>query len=119
LMLLVCYGPAAAWARVRLENICMVQGQQEIKLAGLGLVIGLPGTGDGAKNKETVQALRAALSRLNQPTANAELKNADNVALVMVEATIPKSGVKRGQKIDGYISSVFGAKSLRGGRLLS
>jgi flagellar P-ring protein precursor FlgI len=83
------------------------------------LVIGLPGTGDGAKNKQTVQALGAALARLNQPTALADLKNADNVALVMVEASVPKAGVKRGQKIDAYVSSVLGAKSLRGGRLLS
>lgn len=118
LLLLVCHGPTA-WARVRLENICTVQGQQEIKLAGLGLVIGLPGTGDGAKNRQTVQALQAALSRLNQPTGDVKQINADNVALVMVEASIPKSGIKRGQKIDGYISSVLGAKSLRGGRLLA
>lgn len=107
-----------AFARVRLANICTVQGQQEIKLIGYGLVIGLPGTGDGAKNDETVQAMRAALSRLNHPT-EAKLKNADNVAIVVVEASIPKSGIRRGQQIDGYISSLFGAKSLRGGRLLS
>ncbi len=115
---LVAGGVQTAFARVRLENICTVQGQQEIKLVGYGLIVGLPGTGDGARNDETVQAMRAALARLNHPTEG-KLKQADNVAIVVVEASIPRSGIRRGQKIDGYISSLFGAKSLRGGRLLS
>ena len=116
--LLLVSTSSTAWARVRLENICTVQGQQEIKLTGLGLVIGLPGTGDGVKNVETVRALRAALSKLNHPALEKELRAADNVAMVIVETSIPRTGVRRGQKIDGYISSVSGAKSLRGGRLL-
>jgi flagellar P-ring protein FlgI len=39
--------------------------------------------------------------------------------VVMIEATIPKSGLRRGQKIDCYVSAIMGAKSLRGGRLLT
>ncbi len=117
--MLFCLPASPALARVRLENICSIQGQQEIRLTGLGLVVGLPGTGDGAKNRSTVQALRAALTRLNQPALDADLKNADNVAVVMIEASVPKSGIRRGQKIDAYISSPLGAKSLRGGRLLT
>lgn len=119
LAILICGAAAPSWARVRLDSICSVQGQQETKLTGVGLIIGLPGTGDGVKNKSTIEALQAALSRLNQPTALTDIKNGDNVALVLIEASIPKSGAKRGQKIDGYVSSVLGAKSLRGGRLLS
>jgi flagellar P-ring protein precursor FlgI len=107
-----------AWARTRLEHFCSVQGQQEVKLTGLGLVVGLPGTGDGARNLPTVRALQAALMKMNQPTGNTDLKNADNVAIVMIEASVPKTGLRRGQKIDGYVSAIS-AKSLRGGRLLS
>jgi flagellar P-ring protein FlgI len=106
-------------ARVRLENLCTVQGQQEVRLTGLGLVVGLTGTGDGAKNVSTVRALAAALSRMNSPVNPADLRNADSVAVVMVEATIPRAGLKKGQTIDCFISTVMGAKSLRGGRLLS
>jgi len=47
------------------------------------------------------------------------LKDADNVAIVLIEATIPKTGLRRGQKIDCYVSSALSAKSLRGGRLLA
>ncbi len=115
----VCLCPAIVEAKPRLENICTVQGQQEVRLQGLGLVTGLPGTGDGAKNITTVRALRAALTRMNLPVQEIDLKNADSVALVTVEATIPRTGLRRGQKIDARVSAVSGAKSLRGGTLLA
>jgi flagellar P-ring protein precursor FlgI len=112
----LCFSPS--FARTRLEHFCTVQGQQEVRLTGLGLVVGLPGTGDGARNLPTVRALRAALMRMNQPTGDADFKNADNVAVVLIEASVPRTGLRRGQKIDGYVSAIS-AKSLRGGRLLS
>jgi flagellar P-ring protein precursor FlgI len=108
-----------AMARVRLEHLCTVQGQQEVRLTGVGLVTGLKGTGDGAKSLSTIRALRAALTRMNQPVLEVDLKNADSVAMVMIEATIPRTGLRRGQKIDCLVSTLLGAKSLRGGRLLS
>ena len=125
MIVIVCLLAGLAWpmrtaqARVRLENICTVYGQQEVHLTGLGLVVGLSGTGDGGKNLPTMRALAAALKLMNTPVLSTEeLNNADNVAIVMVEATIPPTGLRRGQKIDCYVSSVMGAKSLRGGRLL-
>jgi len=108
-----------AAARVRLENICSVQGQREQKLMGLGLVVGLRGTGDGGDYLPTIRALGSALRLLHNPVETAEaLKNSDNVALVLIEATIPATGIRRGQKIDCYVNSIGAAKSLRGGRLM-
>lgn len=118
-MAIVALNPGTVEARPRLENICTVQGQQEVRLHGLGLVTGLaPGSGDG-KNVPTIRALRAALNNMNLPALDTDLKNADSVAIVMVEATIPRTGLRRGQKIDARVSTVMGAKSLRGGTLLS
>jgi flagellar P-ring protein FlgI len=108
-----------AWARVRLENICTVQGQREVRLTGMGLVVGLPGTGDGAKNLPTVRALRAALTKMHNPVLEVDLRNVDSVAVVMLDAVIPRTGLRRGQKVDCQVSAMMGAKSLRGGRLLS
>jgi len=108
-----------AIARVKLEHLCTIQGQQEVRLTGIGLVTGLPGTGDGTKSLPTIRALRSALTRMNQPVLEVDLKNADSVAMVMIEATIPRTGLRRGQKIDCTVSTMLGAKSLRGGRLLS
>lgn len=114
---LLTASPAAG--RVRLENICTLHGQQEVRLTGLGLIVGLSGTGDGARNLPTIRALQAALMRMNSPVAPGDLKNGDSVAVVMVEVTIPRTGLKRGQTVDCFVSSIMGAKSLRGGRLLS
>lgn len=116
--IILAWSPETVFARVKLESICTVYGPQEIKLTGLGLVVGLNGTGDGGKNLPAMRALQAALQRMNAPAALEELKNADNVAVVLIEATIPRSGIRRGQRIDCYVSSLMGAKSLRGGRLL-
>jgi len=119
-VLLVCVCSSEhAHARVRLESICTVLGQKEIKLTGLGLVVGLKGTGDGGDNLPAMRSLAAALKLMNSPVlALSELRDADNVAIVMIEATIPKSGLRKGQRIDCYVSSMMSAKSLRGGRLL-
>ncbi|MFO1019133.1 MAG: flagellar basal body P-ring protein FlgI [Planctomycetales bacterium] len=107
-------------ARVRLENLCVIQGQKEHKLVGLGLVVGLAGTGDGAGFVPTIRALGAALKLLNNPVDNAVmLKDSKNVALVTIEASIPAMGIRKGQKIDCTVHSIGGAKSLRGGRLMA
>ena len=111
--------PREASARVRLESICSIYGQKEFKLTGIGLVVGLDGTGDGGKNVTAMRALASALKLMNAPVlAIEELKDADNVAIVLIEATVPQTGLRKGQKIDCYVSSFMGAKSLSGGRLL-
>lgn len=106
-------------ARVKLESICTVYGSQEVKLTGLGLIVGLNGTGDGGKNLPAMRALQATLQRMNLPSALDELKDAKNVAVVLIEATVPRTGIRKGQRLDCYVSSIMGAKSLRGGRLLT
>ena len=45
-----------------------------------------------------------------------ELKKIKNVALVMVEATVPATGARRGDQVDCIVSAING-KSLDGGRL--
>ena len=110
----------AAQARVRLEHLCTVAGPKEVKLTGLGLVVGLRGTGDGGKNLPAMRALSTALRLHNTPVLEAgELSDAKNVAIVMIEATIPATGLRRGQRLDCFISSVMGAKSLRGRAVVS
>ncbi|MCA8987825.1 MAG: flagellar basal body P-ring protein FlgI [Planctomycetaceae bacterium] len=106
-------------AQIRLESICSVHGQKEIRLTGMGLVVGLNGTGDGGDAGPTIRALATAMKNMNVPVLDAaELKKAENVAIVMIDATIPKTGLHLGQKLDCYVSSYLGAESLQGGRLL-
>ena len=110
-------GPAQA--RPRLESICTVSGQQELRLIGMGLVTGLKGTGDGGKFLPMVKALGMSLRNLNNPNDGpADFKDVSNVALVLIEATVPANGIRRGQRIDCFVQSIGSAKSLRGGRLM-
>jgi flagellar P-ring protein precursor FlgI len=120
-ILLACWAlPAPAWARTTLRNICRVRGQEEITLHGLGIVAGLDGTGDGGNFLPTVRSLATMMQLLGRPLGEdgaSELKDAKNVALVIVTATIPAAGARRGDKIDCFVSAIS-AKSLAGGRLL-
>ena len=110
-----------ASARILLKNICHVKGQEENTLQGLGIVVGLKGTGDNAASLPTVRSLARVIQLMGTPTGKRgplELKeDVKNVALVMVTATVPAAGARQGDTIDCVVSSIGGAKSLAGGQL--
>jgi flagellar P-ring protein precursor FlgI len=109
-------------ARTLLKTICRVKGQEENTLQGLGIVVGLKGTGDGGSSLPMLRALAQTMQYLGSPmgkTGPVELKDAKNVALVFVTATVPAQGARQGDKIDCAVSSVGSAKSLAGGRLFA
>lgn len=116
---LVSISLRTAEARVQLESICSVYGQKQIHLTGIGLVVGLSGTGDGAAAGPSVNALKRAMERMGQPVLDADIRDASNVAIVVLEATVPAEGVHIGQTIDVYCSSIFDAEDIRHGRLLT
>lgn len=109
-----------AHAQIRLKNICRVKGQEANTLHGLGLVVGLQGTGDGGGFLPAIRSLATAMQLMGSEIGKggaAELKDARNVALVSVTATVPPAGARQGDQIDCYVSSIGAAKSLAGGRL--
>ena len=88
------------------------------KLVGMGLVVGLNGTGDGGKFMPAMRPLATVMQQMIDPNVIAsELKDAKNVALVMLSATLPAGGVREGDRVDVHLSAVGPAKSLAGGRL--
>jgi flagellar P-ring protein precursor FlgI len=109
-------------ASTRLKNICRVKGQEENVLRGMGLVVGLNGTGE-ANDPPTMRAIARAMEVMHNPLATNgqqsdldELRKIKNASLVMVTATVPATGARRGDRIDCYVSGLNG-KSLEGGRL--
>jgi flagellar P-ring protein precursor FlgI len=122
--LLVSTAPPAP-ARTVLRNICRVKGQEENVLRGMGLVVGLNGTG-ASGDAPTMRALASAMGILGSPIPNdilsegglKELENVKNVSLVIVTARVPATGGRRGDKLDCTISAING-KSLVGGQLIS
>ncbi|MHC4406818.1 MAG: flagellar basal body P-ring protein FlgI [Planctomycetota bacterium] len=121
-LLALCWAMTAPVAAgTKLKHVCRVEGQEETTLRGLGLVTGLKGTGDGANSLPTIQALARIMELMGQavgPDGVKGLKDAKNVALVMVTATIPAAGARRGDKLDCTVQAIS-AKSLAGGYLSS
>lgn len=111
--------PSTAPAVPKVGDITHLQGSRTNKLMGLGLVVGLPGTGDGGKYAPTMRSLAALQKKFANPVLTLdELKAAKNVAIVQVEATLPMDGAREGDRVDVVVSAMGPAKSLKGGRLL-
>ena len=99
----------------RLKDMTSIAGVRSNQLVGYGVVVGLAGTGDGSSGL-TLQSLQSMVSQFGLVTDAANL-NAKNVASVMVTAEMP-AFMKPGQRLDITVSTISGAKSLRGGTLL-
>ena len=109
--------PADAAASVtRIKDIAKVQGVRSNQLVGYGLVVGLAKTGDSNKVKETVQSIGNMLKAFGVSIDTSSLKP-DNVAAVMVTATLPPFS-REGDTIDVTVSSIGDAKSIQGGTLV-
>jgi flagellar P-ring protein precursor FlgI len=112
-LVMVGSGQAAS----RIKDIVSVQSARDNQLIGYGLVVGLQGTGDGLRNSPfTDQSLRAMLENLGISTQGGAT-NANNVAAVLVTATLPPFA-SRGSRVDVTVSSLGDATSLRGGTLV-
>jgi flagellar P-ring protein precursor FlgI len=113
-----CAGWAAANDApvVRVKDIARIQGDRENQLYGLGLVIGLNGSGDGAGAQANLQMVANMLEKFGITVSAADLR-LRNVAAVMVTADIASS-VRSGDRINVTVSSIGDAKSLEGGFLL-
>jgi len=115
--------PNLASARTQLKNICRIKGQEQNTLRGVGLVVGLNGTGE-VNDGPTMRAIARSLEIMGNPVAAPsarqsgldELKKVKNAALVIVTATVPATGARRGDRVDCFVSAING-KSLDGGRL--
>jgi flagellar P-ring protein precursor FlgI len=117
--LLVVLGSAATAQATRIADVTHLQGRRQNTLLGYGLVIGLAGTGDGGKYAASILQLQSLLAKFEIPVPAAALADTKNVAIVMIEATLPDNGVREGDRVDVRISSTGAAKSLFGGNLVS
>jgi len=121
---LACTVSLPARGQTYLRDICRVKGQEENTLQGIGLVVGLKGTGD-ADVAPTARALARMMELMAHPVgrdaageyALKELEDARNVALVLVTTTVPAAGGRQGDRIDCTVSAIS-AKSLEGGHLI-
>ncbi len=99
----------------RIKDITSLAGIRSNQLVGYGIVVGLPGTGDG-KTGVTLQSMQALVSRFGI-TSDLKGFNGDNAAAVVLTAELPAFS-KPGQTIDVTVSTIGGSESLKGGTLL-
>ena len=100
----------------RLKDLTSIAGVRANQLVGYGIVVGLPGTGDG-NSPLTLQSMQAMISQFGVTTNSATSLNGKNSAAVIITAELP-AFAKPGQRIDVTISTLGQSKSLRGGTLL-
>ncbi len=100
--------------RSRIDRMVGVRGLEDNNVSGVGLVVGLAGTGD------SIDAAKKLLQNMLL-TRNVQLDLGElaskNIAIVEVEAQLP-AGLKPGRKLDVTVSTIGDATSLVGGVLL-
>ena len=114
---LACLSGATQAGEVRLKDLVTVEGVRGNDLIGYGLVVGLDGTGDTLRNSPyTEEALASLLQRLGVNVQDERFR-ADNVAAVLVTATLPPFA-RAGSEVDVTVSSIGDADDLMGGTLV-
>lgn len=99
---------------VRLKDLCDIYGVRDNQLHGIGVVVGLSGTGD--KTPATVRMLRQMLATKHLSFSETDLLS-KNVAMVAVTADLP-AFARNGSRLYTQVSCLGDASSLRGGVLL-
>ena len=101
-----------------ISELTRILGQHENELIGLGIVVGLNGTGDEIKGAAS-RPFRELLKNLGNAVVNmADLGEGGSFAIVQVSATIPGKGASEGSRINVRVDTLFDATDLRGGRLV-
>ncbi len=98
----------------RIKDIAKLQGIRNNQLTGMGIIVGLNGTGDSSR--ANTQMVINMLAKWGIMVTPADLK-IKNVAAVMITATLPPY-LHIGETIDVQVASLGDAKSLQGGTLL-
>jgi flagellar P-ring protein precursor FlgI len=118
LLVSLCLASGARAGGTTVAELARIESQGQSVIWGVGLVVGLPGTGDTGKDLALARPLAEVLRNAGIPIADLEeLKNAKSAAIVYVSCTIPEHGARPNDTFDANVSVNLNAKSLKGGRL--
>jgi flagellar P-ring protein precursor FlgI len=101
---------------VRIKGIAHFRGIRGNQLMGMGLIVGLAGSGDTKKSAISQQIIANLFKEIGVGIKPADL-DLKNVAAVMVTAELPPFATN-GQLVDVQVQSIGDAKSLVGGTLI-
>lgn len=116
-ILALCATSASATS---VADLVRIKGQERNVLTGMGIVVGLNGTGDSSKASFlTARPYAKLLENMQNPVGSLEeLVKADAYAIVMLTMEVPATGVREGDRLDVSVATMYNAKSLRGGLLV-
>jgi len=100
--------------KTQIKNLTNIQGIRDNPLQGIGLVVGLNGSGDNSPL--SIRMVQSLIRRYNIAIPDAVLTS-QAIAAVMVTAKLPPFA-RRGSKIDVEVAVIGDATSLQGGTLL-
>lgn len=98
----------------RIKDIARLEGIRPNQLTGMGLIVGLGGTGDSSKSNAQIVAKTLTKWGININTSDLKVRN---IAAVMITANLAPF-LHTGDTFDVQVSSFGDAKSLQGGILL-
>ncbi|TVR43654.1 MAG: flagellar basal body P-ring protein FlgI [Planctomycetota bacterium] len=99
---------------VRLKDLVTIAGVRDNQLHGVGIVVGLAGTGDSSD--ATLRLAQQMLSTKNIRIGDNDLRSR-SIAMVAVTADLPPFS-RSGTRLETLVSCIGNATSLRGGVLL-
>ena len=118
-LVLACVATGARAQPVTVQDLARLSTDSSFTIQGMGLVMGLPGTGDSGKELAMARPLARVLELGGNPIPDlAELAKTKSVALVMVTCEIPRGGARLNDELDVTVATLGTASSLEGGQLL-
>lgn len=120
LMLSILAPSADIACATSVQDLVRLKGHEPVILTGMGIVVGLNGTGD--ESKDSLVAARPyaeLLKNLGYPVPFIdELARMDSYAVVAVSMEVPPAGARDGDRFTVSVETLFNAESLHGGRLV-
>jgi flagellar P-ring protein precursor FlgI len=105
---------------VSIQDLVKIAGQNASPIRGMGIVTGLPKTGDSGAELALARPLMQIYANNGMPLGEIrELSKAKGTsAIVSLWAEIPESGGRAGDRFDVIVSAMHSASSLKGGMLM-
>jgi flagellar P-ring protein precursor FlgI len=104
---------------ISIQDLVRIKGQGRSVLRGVGIVVGLRGTGDSGKESALARPLQEVYRNSQIPLSDVkELERAKAAALVWIDCEIPEGGARVDDQLDVHVSVMHSASSIEGGRLI-
>lgn len=102
-----------------IQEIARLEGYNKTPLRGIGIVVGLKGTGDSGQELLLARPLAKWYENNGNPVADLkDLAKAKSAAIVTISCEVPEGGGHSGDTFDVYVQASHSASSLRGGTLI-